>query len=440
MDVIERLESNVRRYCRMFPVTFATAEGCHLFDDSGNRYLDFFSGAGALNYGHNNPHLRSKLIEYIQGAGVVHGLDMTTTAKIRLLERFESVILKPRGLDYKVQFTGPTGTDAVESALRLARKVTNRNKVLSFTNAFHGMTLGSRTVSDNALERLRTPSDAPSRGDSSSCSPAEGSAVTMPFDGHVGEGVDGIDCIDRWLTDKGGDVDAPAATIIETVQAEGGVHVASYEWLRRLEALCRKYGMLLIVDDVQVGCGRTGPFFSFEPAGIYPDLVCLSKSLSGYGLPLAFTLIRRELDQWWPGEHSGTFRGNNVAFVTAAAALDYWQDDGLCREVQRKGRVLGSALESLVRRFPNVLVSVRGQGLIQGLECASTSMADRIRTAAFERGLIVETAGPGNEVLKLLPPLVIENAELTDGLKIIEEAVAEATGNRGANEQGGQGS
>ena len=412
MSTIERMESEVRSYCRVFPATFTKAEGCYQYDDKGNEYLDFFSGAGTLNYGHNNPQFKAKLIEYIQQDGVVHSLDMTTAAKIDLLERFESVILKPRGLDYKVQFPGPTGTNAVESALKLARKIKGRQPILSFTNAFHGMTLGSLSISGNAFKR-----------DGAGVPLAH--AVNMPFDGYFGDEVDTIEYMDRLLNDNGSGIDTPAAAIVETVQAEGGINVASFEWLQRLETLCRKYDMLLILDDIQVGCGRTGPFFSFEPAGIYPDMVCLSKSLSGYGLPLAFTLIRRELDQWQPGEHNGTFRGHNLAFITATEALSYWEDDTLSKEVQRKGHKAHAFFEDMAEKYPNMFVEAHGRGLIQGLECRQEGSADKLSATAFERGLIAETSGPEGHVFKLLPPLTIEEAELEAGLQIIEEAVEE---------------
>ncbi len=412
MSTIERMESEVRSYCRAFPATFTKAEGCYQYDDKGNEYLDFFSGAGTLNYGHNNPQFKAKLIEYIQQDGVVHSLDMTTAAKIDLLERFEAVILKPRGLDYKVQFPGPTGTNAVESALKLARKIKGRQPILSFTNAFHGMTLGALSISGNAFKR-----------DGAGVPLAH--AVNMPFDGYFGDEVDTIEYMDRLLNDNGSGIDTPAAAIVETVQAEGGINVASFEWLQRLETLCRKYDMLLILDDIQVGCGRTGPFFSFEPASIYPDMVCLSKSLSGYGLPLAFTLIRRELDQWQPGEHNGTFRGHNLAFITATEALSYWEDDTLSKEVQRKGHKAHAFFEDMAEKYPNMFVEARGRGLIQGLECRQEGLADALSAAAFERGLIAETSGPEGHVFKLLPPLTIEEAELEAGLQIIEEAVEE---------------
>lgn len=415
MEAIEYLESEVRSYCRAFPTVFERAEGSVLFDTQGKAYLDFFSGAGALNYGHNNPRLQKKLLEYIEQGGVTHSLDMATSAKEQLLARFAAVILKPRGLDYKIQFPGPTGTNAVESALKLARKITGRHKILSFTNAFHGMTLGALSISGNTLKR-------------DGAGIALTHSVCMPYDGYFGENFDTIDYIDRLLSDAGSGVDAPAAAIVETVQAEGGINVASFHWLQRLQALCHKYGMLLIVDDIQVGCGRTGPFFSFEPAGITPDIVCLSKSISGYGLPLALTLMKRELDLWQPGEHNGTFRGHNLAFVTATEALHYWETDALSQEVQRKGQKARDFLEALVDAYPEAGAVVRGRGLIQGLDCARPGLATQLSQAAFKRGLIAETSGADNQVFKLLPPLTIPDAELETGLALIAESLAEVLG------------
>ncbi|HAP93692.1 MAG TPA: diaminobutyrate--2-oxoglutarate transaminase, partial [Desulfotomaculum sp.] len=314
MKVFDELESQVRSYCRSFPTVFTKAKGYKLWDTRGREFIDFFAGAGALNYGHNNPGMKEKMLEYIAGDGIMHGLDMATGAKEKFLKRFHEVILKPRKLNYKVMFPGPTGTNAVESALKLAHKVTGRESVISFTNAFHGMTLGSLSVTGNAFKR---------QGAGLSLS----HTVFMPFDNYLGEGVDTANYIERFLENNGSGVSLPAAIILETVQGEGGINVASFDWLKKVEKICRTRGILLIVDDIQAGCGRTGPFFSFEPAGIKPDIVCLSKSISGCGLPLALTLIDPEFDIWAPGEHNGTFRGNNLAFVTATEALTYWEDD-----------------------------------------------------------------------------------------------------------------
>jgi len=412
METFERLESEVRSYCRSFPTIFTRAAESTLFDRNGKQYLDFFSGAGSLNYGHNNPRLKQRLLEYIETDGIVHSLDMATEAKEQLLERFFSVILKPRGLDYKVQFPGPTGTNAVESALKLARKITGRQKILAFTNAFHGMTLGSLSISGNGFKR-------------------DGAGIVlthticMPYDNYFDDRIDSIEYIDQLLQDTGSGIDAPAAVIVETIQAEGGINVASFEWLQRLEALCRKYEMLLIVDDIQVGCGRTGPFFSFEPAEISPDIVCLSKSISGYGLPMALTLIKREYDLWQPGEHNGTFRGHNLAFVTATEALSYWETDELQNDVLRKGEKAQDFLRALAEQYTSeITASVRGRGLIQGMDCGQAGIAELLSGAAFRRGLIAETSGADSQVFKLLPPLTITDADLEAGLRIIAESFA----------------
>ena len=416
MQTFERLESEVRSYCRSFPTVFQTAVGHELIDERGTRYLDFFAGAGALNYGHNNPLLRQRLIEYIESSGVTHSLDMATTAKRTFLETLEGTILKPRGLAYKTMFPGPTGTNAVEAALKLARKITGRSTVVAFTNAFHGMTLGSLSLTGN--EGKRAGAGVPLAN-----------TTRMPFAGYLGPEVDTIELAAQMLRDQSSGVDLPAAFVVETVQAEGGVNVAPFSWLRRLEALARSCQALLIVDDIQVGCGRTGPFFSFEPAGIRPDIICLSKSLSGFGIPLAVTLLRPELDQWEPGEHNGTFRGHNLAFVTATAALErYWQDDALALAVARKADLVRRRLEVLADTYD---ATVRGRGLIQGLEFDDDSLAGEVSRAAFERKMILETAGPRDEVVKLLPPLTIAEAALEDGLDRIEASLKSVFKSRG---------
>lgn len=410
----ERLESNVRSYCRSFPTVFQTASGHTLVDERGRGYTDFFAGAGALNYGHNPAPLKEALLEYLTSDGVTHSLDLYTSAKRRFLDQLEQVVLAPRGLEYRVMFPGPTGTNAVESALKLARKVTGRTEVVSFTNGFHGMTLGSLSVTGN--QGKRNGAHVPLTH-----------ATAMPFDGYLGEGVDTLDLFENMLRDRSSGLDTPAAVILETVQAEGGVNVARIEWLRRLERVCREHGILTIVDDIQVGCGRTGPFFSFERAGLTPDIVTLSKSLSGYGTPLSVVLIRPDLDAWAPGEHNGTFRGHNLAFVTAAAALEhYWASDELTADVGRKAQLIARGLDRIVSEHPQLITERRGLGMIQGIVFTDPKLASAASKAAFERGLIIETAGSQDEVLKVLPPLTIDEAALANGLDIVSNAVAHA--------------
>ncbi|MEV6430240.1 diaminobutyrate--2-oxoglutarate transaminase [Nocardia sp. NPDC051463] len=408
MTVFEELESNVRGYCRSWPTVFDTASGAWLRDENGKNYLDFFAGAGALNYGHNNPVLKRALIDYLAGDGITHGLDMSTVAKRGLLETLRDTVLAPRGLDYKVQFPGPTGANAVEAALKLARKVTGRQTILNFTNAFHGMSLGALSVTGNAAKRA-------------------GAGVPlvhvtpMPYDGYL-DAADALGWMRRALDDPSSGVDIPAAVIVETVQGEGGVNVARAEWLRQLAELCATRGIMLIVDDVQMGCGRTGPFFSFEVAGITPDIVTLSKSIGGYGLPMALVLFRPELDQWAPGEHNGTFRGNNPAFVTARVALEhYWSDGALQKAVLAKGERTAQVLAELVAPFPGL--STRGRGLVHGVVFEDASQAGKVCQLVFERGLLVETSGSADEVVKLMPPLTITDDELERGLALLAGAV-----------------
>jgi len=410
MKTFERLESEVRSYIRAFPTVFARAKGHRLFDEDGRSYIDFFAGAGVLNYGHNHPRLKQRLLQYLMEDGVTHSLDMATTAKRTFLQRFRDVVLEPRGLDYKLLFPGPTGTNAVEAALKLARKVTGRTTVYGFDGGFHGMTLGSLAITSNPMKR--SGAGLPLRD-----------ARLLPFDGQSRGGVDSLDYLEAVLTAASRRGARPAAVVLETVQCEGGVRVAGFPWLQRVASLCEEHGVLLVVDDIQAGCGRTGSFFSFEEAGIRPDMVCLSKSLSGLGLPLALVLLRRELDAWSPGEHNGTFRGHNPAFVTAAEALRFWETDELRDEVNRKARVVRRRLKEMASENPEAKPEVRGRGLVQGLAMGESGLASAVSRACFERGLVIETAGHQGEVLKLLPPLTIEDDALAEGLDIVESSL-----------------
>jgi diaminobutyrate-2-oxoglutarate transaminase len=409
-NLFEQHESEVRGYCRNFPAVFTSAKGAWMTDQDGRRYLDFFAGAGVMNYGHNPDKLKAALIDYLQRDGITHTLDMYSTAKRDFIERFQRVILQPRGLDYKMQFPGPTGTNAVEAALKLARKVTGREQVVNFTNAFHGMTLGALAVTGNGFKRAGA--GVPLQHTSS-----------LPFCGYMGDGLDTLDYFEAMLKDSGSGLETPAAVILETVQAEGGVNVASTAWLQRLRKITQEHDIVLIVDDIQVGCGRTGKFFSFEEAGIKPDIVTLSKSLSGYGIPMALVLIRPDLDQWAPGEHNGTFRGHAPGFITATKALDYWENDWLEKSVMHKSKIVKERLHAMVKRL-GVKAEVRGRGLIYGVAFEDAALASQVSQACFDAGMVVETAGMEDQVLKLLPSLTISEEDLTLGLDTIEKSLA----------------
>jgi len=409
MKTFETYESEVRSYSRSFPTVFKKAKGYKLWDVDGNEYIDFFAGAGTLNYGHNNEQMKDKLVEYITSDAITHSLDMATEARGAFLQKFHDVILAPRNLDYKVMFPGPTGTNAVESALKLARKATGRTNIMSFTNAFHGMTIGSLAITGNQTKR-------------------EGAGipltntVSMPFDAYD-ENTDSLSLIESYLNNTSSGVDLPAAIIVETVQGEGGINAASEEWLRGIEKTARKFEILLIVDDIQAGCGRTGTFFSFERAGITPDIVCLSKSIGGYGLPMAITLFNKELDIWGPGEHNGTFRGNNLAFIAATEALTYWENDTFSNEIDKKAALIEDFTTEMVQKYPEIKGETRGRGLMQGVACHVDGVAEKICAASFEQGLLMETSGPKDEVFKFLPPLMIDEEGLKKGFQIIENSI-----------------
>ncbi len=418
MFVFEAHESAVRSYSRSFPAVFDTASGDIISTADGTRYLDFFAGAGSMNYGHNPEFIKRILIDYLERDGLTNALDLATTAKREFLEAFSACVLEPRGLDYKVQFCSPSGTNAVEAALKIARLVTRRTNVVSFSGAFHGVSTGPLAAAGSGYYK-------------------QGLQHTLPTMTHVPYpdsplGVfDTLDYLDRLVTDTSSGVEKPAAVILETVQCEGGVYVAPTDFLVGLRSWCDEHQILLIVDDIQVGCGRGGSFFSFERAGIEPDLVTLSKSISAYGLPMAILLLKPEHDIWQPGQHNGTFRGNQLAFIAATAAIRrYWSegaDPAFAAEVRRKGELVSEFLRlRLEDRFRAV---VRGTGLIWGVDLGRSGMsASKISERCFERGLIVETCGRDSEVLKLLPPLTISEENLMRGLETVVESLRAEAG------------
>jgi diaminobutyrate-2-oxoglutarate transaminase len=389
---------------------FEKAKDAFLFDAGGTRYIDFFAGAGTINYGHNNEYMKRKIFDYLENDGIVHGLDMATVAKEELLLKMEATLFKPKNLDYKVQFTGPTGTNAVEAALKLARMVKKRSNIISFTNGYHGLTMGSMSVTANAYYRDEAFIN---RSDVS----------FMPYDGYLGKHVNTAKYLRRFLEDNSSGVDIPSAIILETVQGEGGIRVAGDEWLREVEKICRDFDILLIVDDIQVGNGRTGNFFSFEKSGIKPDIVTLSKSFSGFGLPMSVVLFRRDLDIWKPGQHTGTFRGNNLGFICASVALDYWKDDRFSKEIFRKGKILHKRLNKISAKYPQLHTEVRGRGFVYGMGLSTGEIAKKILTECFHNKLILESAGARNNVIKFLAPLTITDEVLEEGLDILERSI-----------------
>lgn len=412
----EKYESEVRSYCRHFPTVFTKAKGSKMFDELGNEYIDFFCGAGAVNYGHNNNYIKPKLIEYLEGDGILHALDMYTTPKREFIDFMQEKVLKPRGLDYKIMFPGPTGTNAVEAGLKIARKVTGRSNVFALMGCFHGMTLGALALTTDQGAR-------------------KGAGVKLNDVTHIPAPYmypefDTIEYMQNLLNDDHSAVEKPAAVVIETVQAEGGIWVFENDYLQRLRKFCDDNDILLMIDDIQVGCARTGTYFSFERAGIQPDILVMSKSIGGYGLPFALTMFKPELDKWAPGEHNGTFRGNQLAFIAAKAGLEYMLDEHVEDMAKDSGEIIKEFCEKEILTLDSRL-KLRGIGMIWGIEfegIPDETLSEKVTERAFEKGLIIECAGRKNSVVKIMPPLVIEKAVLLDGLTKLKNAIKDCIG------------
>ena len=408
--IFEEYESEVRSYCRIFDEELEYAKGSIIKDVNGKEYIDFFCGAGALNYGHNNDYIKEKIIKYLQDDKIIHALDMYTTAKSDFIEYFEKNILEPRGLNYKIQFTGPTGTNSVEAALKLARKVKKRTNIWCQMGCFHGMTLGTLSLTTEKEARL-------------------GAGVPLNNVTHIPAPymfpeLDTVKYMQTLLDDDHSGIEKPAAIILETVQAEGGIWVLDEEYLKEVREFCDKNDILMIVDDIQVGCGRTGNFFSFERASIVPDIICLSKSIGGYGMPFAVTLLKPELDIWLPGEHNGTFRGNQLSIVAAKAGLELFNNNNMQEETLRKSKIIEKFLNDEIKTIDKN-IEIRGIGFIWGIETHNEEKAKKISKEAFKKGLVVERAGRNNSVVKIMPALTINDEILEEGLNILKEVVKE---------------
>ncbi|WP_321325705.1 diaminobutyrate--2-oxoglutarate transaminase [Thiomicrorhabdus sp.] len=411
MDWFATYESDIRAYSRAYPAVFVKGDNARQIDEEGKEYIDFYAGAGVLNFGHNNPKMTTALVEYLQSGGVIHTLDMMTPPKREFIKAFVETILKPREMDYKLQFMGPTGTNAVEAALKLARKVTKRETVVSFTQGFHGMTLGALACTANHY--FRQAAGVPLLNVS-----------RCPFETHEGGGLQTLDTLRAMYQNTSSGVEAPAAFIVEIVQAEGGVNVASKGWMQALQKLAKDLGSLLIIDDIQAGCGRTGQYFSFEDLDIDPDIITLAKGIGGMGTPMAMNLVKPEHDKHWqPGEHTGTFRGQNLSFVAGREALRYFDDDTFMQQTQAKGEMMRQQLQEIADSYPDHGFEVRGKGMMQAIDVKDGTLSKAVAKDCFENGMLFGPCGIGGEVMKMIPPLTIPDEDLKQGFAILKEAL-----------------
>jgi diaminobutyrate-2-oxoglutarate transaminase len=409
MATFEQHESEIRAYCRAVPTVFKKSSNAIMTDENDKEYIDFFAGAGVLNFGHNNPKMKEAVIDFIQRDGVVHSLDMFTDVKRDFINTFVKTVLEPRNMaDRKLQFTGPTGTNAVEAALKLARKVTGRTEVVACNRGFHGMTLGALACTAN--NAFRSSSGVP---------------LTHVIRGTFDD-MRALELMEQKFKDAGSGLTPPAAFLIEPVQAEGGVRVASKEWLQGVQKLANDLGALFILDDIQAGCGRCGSYFSFDDMGVDPDIIILAKGLGGFGTPIGMLVNKPEYDKaWGPGQHTGTFRGQGISFVAGKVGLEYFSDDSFVNEAKQKGETIRATLDELQAKYE--IVDVRQKGLMLAIEFQTAQIAKDVASTCFENGLIIGACSTG-EILKFIPPLTIEKQNLEKGLDIFANAVAKVLG------------
>ncbi|AXX87397.1 4-aminobutyrate aminotransferase [Malaciobacter marinus] len=397
--IFETYESEIRAYCRAVPTVFKSSSNATMIDEDDKEFIDFFGGAGVLNFGHNNPKMKEELIEFIQRDGVAHSLDMFTDVKRDFIKTFVDTVLKPRGWeDRKLQFTGPTGTNAVEAALKLARKITGRTEVVAFNRGFHGMTLAALACTAN--NAFRSSSGVPLNH-----------VIRDTFND-----MDALENLRQKMFDLASGMLPPAAFIVEPVQAEGGVRIATKEWLQGVQQLAKDTGALFILDSIQCGCGRCGSYFSFDDLDVDPDIIILAKGLGGFGTPIAMLVNKPEVDKAWsPGQHTGTFRGQGFSFVAGKIGLEYFKNEQFNEETKRKGDIVRKVLDKLNSKYEKV-VDVRQKGLMLAIEFDSAATVKEITAKTYENGLIIGACSTG-EIIKFIPPLTITDEELNKGLE-----------------------
>lgn len=414
------IESGGRSYPPSFPVAFAGGEGNHLIAADGRRYLDFLTGAGVMLLGYGHPAVRAALAEATEP--MITGLDLVTLPKSRFLDTFVDILPADLAGRCRIHFCGPTGSDSIEAALKLGRLATGRPGVFAFAGAYHGMSQGALSVTSNRRVRkagLRARDDVTFL------------PFPYPFRHRVKDPVALSElCLDHirgLLEDDHSGVEVPGLMFVEAMQGEGGNVPAPVPFLRGLRALCDEFGILLALDEIQAGMGRTGRWFAFEHAGIRPDMICVSKGVGG-GFALSLLVYDERLDVWQAGDHIGTFRGQEFAFRAGRATIEVIRDDITLPVVARKGIRLSDALAAHAGRAG--FGELRALGLFIGLECRAVGERSAGETARFtqrflfDNGVLVERGGREGAVLRFLPPLTVTDADIDEAAGLIGQALA----------------
>lgn len=437
LDFQSRIESNARSYPRRLPMVVSRASGAHIYDSEGRRFIDCLACAGALPLGHNHPEVTAAAIEYMQSGGAWQTLDLMTPAKAAYIDTLFDLLPSGWRDRYRIQFCGPGGSDAVEAAVKLVKIATGRSGMLAFRGAYHGMSHYSLGMTGNLGAKSSIASLASGvhflpYPDLYRSALQSASAHGRHSEAEISE--TNLHYVRSLLNDPESGMPLPAGVILELVQGEGGVNPAPLEWVRGLRALTAEKEIPLIVDEVQTGLGRTGHLFAFEAAGIEPDVLVLSKAVGG-GFPIALVLFREELNQWAPGSHAGTFRGNQIAMVTGRRTMEVIREENLVENVRTVGGHFRGELERLQSRFA-MFGHVRGRGLMLGVEIVDPTgaqdtsgfpaqaprLAALIQKNCFERGLILEVGGRFSSVLRFLPPLNITEALVEEIIGVLTEA------------------
>lgn len=434
LDTQAARESNARSYPRRLPLAIQRAEGIHVTDMDGKTYYDCLAGAGTLALGHNHPVVVDAIRAMLDQKIPMHTLDITTPLKEAFVDELFASLPPEFAQEARIHFCAPTGADAVEAAVKLAKIATGRSGVFSFHGGYHGSTHATMSLSGSLHQKGDIPGLMP-----------EVQFLPYPYAYRCPFGVGGEQCqqlsahyLRNLLGDPESGVRRPAAIILEVVQGEGGAIPAPVEWLREIRRVTEEYGIVLIIDEVQTGFGRTGKLFAFEHAGIVPDILVLSKAIGG-SLPLSVLVYRKQFDVWKPGAHIGTFRGNQMAMAAGLASLKYIRRENLPQQAAQRGRQLMDRIEALQREVPEI-GDVRGRGLMIGVEIvdgaggtdtlghplANPAMASAIQRKCFHKGLILELGGRHSSVVRFLPPLIITEAEIDSVAGIFADAVREA--------------
>lgn len=416
-------ESNAVSYPRRIPIAVASARGAYITDPDGNEFIDCLTGAGALSLGHCHPELIEAARRQLDV--FTHGLDLPSPVRDRFRDAQLSMLPDDIRDEMLVHFCGPTGSDAVEAALKLAKIYTGGTDVISFQGAYHGSShatlgiTGLRVIKSQITNLMAGVHFFPY----SSCS-----------DCPIGLSRDSCDIncatvLTHALRDPNSGLGRPAAVILELVQGEGGVNPADPVFVQQIREATRQLDIPLIVDEVQTGCGRTGTWFAFEQYDIRPDIIVASKALSGVGAPVALLLFDKRLNVWEPGSHIGTFRGNQIAFASGVAAIEVIRRENILENVLSMGRRMKAALEGLAVQYP-IISDVRGLGLMLGIEIhnpnsgeRSGELARQVQARALREGLIVEVGGRDDAVVRMLPPLNISAEVVEEILRRLATAI-----------------